>query len=88
MKDRKVWTIILMLSLVSVSVSLSGCVTAEKFVAPCGATDFGYLPKGTKIANVPLPTDELNEDGTNKNYTLVIPKDSFWMSKECDARMS
>lgn len=85
MKGKKAWTSFLILGLISGV--FSGCAH-KTFTEPCGATDFGYLPKGTVINNVPLPTDEKNTDGTKKNYNLVIPKDSFWMTKECDARVN
>lgn len=78
MKGKRAWTIIGTLALVSAVVS--GCAFFKPGTVPCGATDYGYLPKGTKIEGVPLPTDE------SKTYTVIIPKESFWISKDCDAR--
>ena len=83
MKVKKAWTLILALSLVSVAVN--GCAhkpqTIQDYQA-LAATDFVYMPKGTRIANVGLPTDE------NKTYTIVTPKDGWWISKEGDARLN
>lgn len=83
MKGKKAWMLILMLSLVSVSVS--ACAHKPQALLDyqaLAATDFVYMPKGTKIANVGLPTDE------NKTYTIVTPKDGWWISKEGDARLN
>lgn len=78
MKGKRAWTIIGTLALVSVAVS--GCAFFRPGTVPCGATDYVYMPKGAKLLNVPLPT----EDGKPQN--LITAKDGFWISKDCDAR--
>jgi hypothetical protein len=73
--------LILVLSLASVSVE--GCanknIDAKTALA---ATDFIYIPKGTPITGVKLPTDE------NKTYTIITPKDGWWISKDGDERLN
>ncbi len=65
-----------------VILSLWGCsMIPHKLPAPCGVNDYIACPAGTKIAGVPLPTDE------NKTYTVVTPKVGFWISAECDERI-
>lgn len=78
--DKKAWIVILMLSLVSASVS--GCAHKTSSESALAATDFIYIPKGTHISGVALPTDE------NKTYTIVTPKDGWWISKEGDDRLN
>jgi len=81
LKDKKVWMLILMLSLASASVS--GCASKNNDAKTAlAATDFIYIPKGTAIAGVALPTNE------NKTYTIVTPKDGWWISKEGDMRIN
>lgn len=78
MKGKSLWTIFGLLVLVASVVS--GCVR-KQFAVPCGASDYVYLAKGNALSNVHLPTDE------NKTYTVITPKDGFWMSKECFERI-
>ena len=83
MKGKRALIGISILSLASVVVN--GCAHKPQTVSDyqaLAATDFVYCPKGTKIANVGLPTDE------NKTYTIVTPKDGWWISKEGDARLN
>lgn len=74
----KEWIIIGMLVL-GVNV-VSGCAHKQLGSVPCGVEDYVFIPKESKLANVPLPTDE------NKTYTVVTKKDGFWISKDCDSR--
>ena len=72
--------------LVAVVIGLSilmGCTMLQpkKLLAPCGANDYIECPVGTKIGNVPLPTDE------KKTYTVVTAKVGFWISQDCDERI-
>ncbi len=76
--DKQAWTIIGILVL-GVSV-LSGCAHRSLGSVPCGVTDYVFLPQGSKLLNVPLPT----EDGKPQN--LITQKDGFWISKNCDSR--
>ena len=59
---------------------LNGCAH-KNIVTPCGAKDYIEVPEGGKILDVPLPTDE------GKLYTVIVPKNGFWMSLECHNRM-
>ena len=71
----------LVLAVIALSL-LCGCSAFQKSLpAPCGATDYIACPAGTKINDVPLPTDE------DKTYTIVTPKVGFWISQECDERI-
>jgi hypothetical protein len=49
---------------------------AHNKVVPLGITDYVFIPAGTSLTNVPLPTDE------KKSYTVITPKDGFWVSKD------
>lgn len=67
-----------------ISILLSGCAglhSRAALVAPCGASDYIETEEGNKILDVKLPTDE------NKTYTVVTPKNGFWMSLECHNRL-
>ena len=62
-------------------ITLSGCgLIPKKSIYVGGAEDFIRIPKGTAIRNVPLPTDE------SKTYTVITPKDGFWISLDGDSR--
>ena len=62
---------------------LSGCSMLEKKLpAPCGVGDYVETAVGTKITGVALPTDE-----ADKTYTIVTPKNGFWMSLDCHNRI-
>ncbi len=79
MKVKNRWMIFGMIGLLSAA--LSGCVWGKKLAVPLGATDYIFCPKGSEIAGVPLPTNE------KKSYTIVTPKDGFWISKSGFNRM-
>lgn len=60
-----------------IGIALSGCALLPKqTVVIGGVEDFIRAPKGSKICNVPLPTDE------NKTYCIVAPKDMVLVSLE------
>jgi len=65
-----------------VVIALSGCSMLQpKVPAPCGVGDYIETSVGTKISGVEVPTDE------NKTYTIVTPKNGFWMSLDCHNRI-
>lgn len=61
------------LMVAAISVLLSGCASKGSVVVG-GVEDFIQIPKDSKIANVPLPTDE------NKMHTVVTKKNGVWLS--------
>ena len=74
----------LVLVAIVLSSMLCGCAMfkAKNLPAPCGVTDYIEMPKGTVVTGVALPTDE-----TGKKYNVVVPKDGFWISLDCDDRI-
>lgn len=62
------------------AILLSGCASKSSVVIG-GVEDFIRVPKASKIADVPLPTDE------NKKYTVLTQKDGVWLSLDAWNRL-
>lgn len=70
------------LALAVIVLSFIGCAHKnQNITAPCGIGDYIEVPVGSVITNVPLPTDE------GKKYNIVVEKNGYWISLECDNRL-
>jgi hypothetical protein len=65
------------LTVALISILLSGCQLMPKTIVVGGVEDYIRVPKGAKVCNVSLPTDE-----PDKKYCVVTSKDMQLVSMD------